>query len=416
MEMSIGSRLKHAWNAFITNRDPTRYIQSLGPGFSSRPDRPRLSRGNERTIVTSIYNRIALDVAAISIKHCRLDDNGRYVSEVNSGLNNCLNLEANIDQTGRAFIQDVVLSMFDEGCVAIVPVDTTLNPKDTNSYDIQTMRTGKIVEWYKHDVKVRIYNDQIGEKQEIILPKNQVAIIENPLYAVINEPNATMQRLIKKLRLLDVSDERTLSGKLDLIIQLPYSTRTDVKKEQAERRRETLESQLVDSKYGIAYADVTEKIIQLNRSVENNLMSQIEYLINQLYSQLGLTQSVMDGTADEKTMLNYNNRTIEPIIAAIVDEMKRKFLTKTARTQGQSIMYFKDPFKLVPVNDIAEIADKFTRNEIMTSNEIRQIVGMKPSSDPKADELVNSNISQPEQRLDGELNKELEEGGDGQNG
>lgn len=416
MEMSIGSRLKHAWNAFITNRDPTRYIQSLGPGFSSRPDRPRLSRGNERTIVTSIYNRIALDVAGISIKHCRLDDNGRYVSEVNSGLNNCLNLEANIDQTGRAFIQDVVLSMFDEGCVAIVPVDTTLNPKDTNSYDIQTMRTGKIVEWYKHDIKVRIYNDQIGEKQEIILPKNQVAIVENPLYAVINEPNATMQRLIKKLRLLDVSDERTLSGKLDLIIQLPYSTRTDVKKEQAERRREALESQLVDSKYGIAYADATEKIIQLNRSVENNLMSQIEYLTNQLHSQLGLTQSVMDGTADEKTMLNYNNRTIEPIIAAIVDEMKRKFLTKTARTKGQSIMYFKDPFKLVPVNDIAEIADKFTRNEIMTSNEIRQIVGMKPSSDPKADELVNSNISQPKQRLDGELNKDLEEGGDGQNG
>lgn len=416
MEMSIGSRLKHAWNAFITNRDPTRYIQSLGPGFSSRPDRPRLSRGNERTIVTSIYNRIALDVAGISIKHCRLDDNGRYVSEVNSGLNNCLNLEANIDQTGRAFIQDVVLSMFDEGCVAIVPVDTTLNPKDTNSYDIQTMRTGKIVEWYKHDIKVRIYNDKIGEKQEIILPKNQVAIVENPLYAVINEPNATMQRLIKKLRLLDVSDERTLSGKLDLIIQLPYSTRTDVKKEQAERRREALESQLVDSKYGIAYADATEKIVQLNRSVENNLMSQIEYLTNQLYSQLGLTQSVMDGTADEKTMLNYNNRTIETIIAAIVDEMKRKFLTKTARTKGQSIMYFKDPFKLVPVNDIAEIADKFTRNEIMTSNEIRQIVGMKPSSDPKADELVNSNISQPEQRLDGELNKDLEEGGDGQNG
>lgn len=416
MEMSIGSRLKHAWNAFIMNRDPTRYIQSLGPGFSSRPDRPRLSRGNERTIVTSIYNRMALDVAGISIKHCRLDDNGRYVSEVNSGLNNCLNLEANIDQTGRAFIQDVVLSMFDEGCVAIVPVDTTLNPKDTNSYDIQTMRTGKIVEWYKHDIKVQIYNDQIGEKQEIILPKNQVAIVENPLYAVINEPNATMQRLIKKLRLLDVSDERTLSGKLDLIIQLPYSTRTDVKKEQAERRREALESQLVDSKYGIAYADATEKIVQLNRSVENNLMSQIEYLTNQLYSQLGLTQSVMDGTADEKTMLNYNNRTIEPIIAAIVDEMKRKFLTKTARTKGQSIMYFKDPFKLVPVNDIAEIADKFTRNEIMTSNEIRQIVGMKPSSDPKADELVNSNISQPEQRLDGELNKDLEEGGDGQNG
>lgn len=414
--MSIGSRLKHAWNAFITNRDPTRYIQSLGPGFSSRPDRPRLSRGNERTIVTSIYNRIALDVAAISIKHCRLDDNGRYISEVNSGLNNCLNLEANIDQTGRAFIQDVVFSMFDEGCVAIVPVDTTLNPKDTNSYDIQTMRTGKIVEWYKHDIKVQIYNDKIGEKQEIILPKNQVAIVENPLYAVINEPNATMQRLIKKLRLLDVSDERTLSGKLDLIIQLPYSTRTDVKKEQAERRREALESQLVDSKYGIAYADATEKIVQLNRSVENNLMSQIEYLTNQLYSQLGLTQSVMDGTADEKTMLNYNNRTIETIIAAIVDEMKRKFLTKTARTKGQSIMYFKDPFKLVPVNDIAEIADKFTRNEIMTSNEIRQIVGMKPSSDPKADELVNSNISQPEQRLDGELNKDLEEGGDGQNG
>ena len=420
MELTIGTRLKHAWNAF-TNRDPTRYYQTIGAGYSSRPDRPRLSRGNERSIVTSIFNRIALDVAGISIKHCRMDDNGRYVSDVDSGLNSCLNLEANIDQTGRSFIQDVVMSMLDEGCVAIVPVDTTLDPKVTSSYDILSMRTGKIVEWYPEHVKVRLYNDRIGEKKDVLLPKKQVAIIENPLYAVVNEPNSTMQRLIRKLRLLDVTDEQTASGKLDLIIQLPYVVKTEARREQADRRRKDIETQLAEGKYGIAYTDGTEKITQLNRSVENNLMSQIEYLTNMVYSQLGITQTVMDGTADEKTMLNYNNRTIEPIISSIVDEMKRKFLTKTARSQNQSIAYFKDPFKLVPVNDIAEIADKFTRNEIMTSNEIRQIVGMKPSDDPKADKLINSNISQPNgdsttMDPNGEMVEDYEEGGEIQNG
>ena len=417
MEINIGARLKHAWNAF-TNRDPTRIYQSVGPGYPLRPDRPRLSRGNERSIVTSIFNRIALDVASIDIKHCRMDENGRYVEDVNSGLNNCLNLEANIDQTGRSFIQDVVMSMLDEGCVAIVPVDTTLDPKVTSSYDILSMRTGKIIEWHPNHVKIRLYNDSTGEKEDVLLQKKQVAIIENPLYAVVNEPNSTMQRLIRKLRLLDVTDEQTASGKLDLIIQLPYVIKTDARREQAERRRKEIESQLAEGKYGIAYADGTEKITQLNRSVENNLMKQIEYLTDMVYSQLGITKSVMDGTADEKTMLNYNNRTIEPIIASIVDEMKRKFLTKTARSQLQSIEYFKDPFKLVPVNDIAEIADKFTRNEIMTSNEIRQIVGMKPSSDPKADKLVNSNISQPEEEQDpnGEQIENYEEGGENQNG
>ena len=417
MEINIGTRLKHAWNAF-TNRDPTRIYQSVGPGYPLRPDRPRLSRGNERSIVTSIFNRIALDVASIDIKHCRMDENGRYVEDVNSGLNNCLNLEANIDQTGRSFIQDVVMSMLDEGCVAIVPVDTTLDPKVTSSYDILSMRTGKIIEWHPNHVKIRLYNDSTGEKEDVLLQKKQVAIIENPLYAVVNEPNSTMQRLIRKLRLLDVTDEQTASGKLDLIIQLPYVIKTDARREQAERRRKEIESQLAEGKYGIAYADGTEKITQLNRSVENNLMKQIEYLTDMVYSQLGITKSVMDGTADEKTMLNYNNRTIEPIIASIVDEMKRKFLTKTARSQLQSIEYFKDPFKLVPVNDIAEIADKFTRNEIMTSNEIRQIVGMKPSSDPKADKLVNSNISQPEEEQDpnGEQIENYEEGGENQNG
>ena len=397
MDLTIGSRLKNAWNAF-TNRDPTRGYQSVGPSYSRRPDRPRLSRGNERSIVTSIFNRIALDVASVGIKHCRLDENGRYIEDIKSGLNECLNLEANIDQTGRAFIQDIVMSMLDEGCVAIVPVDTTADPKFTSSYDILSMRTGKIIEWYPAHVKVRIYNDRTGEKEDIMLPKKQVAIVENPLYAVVNESNSTMQRLIRKLRLLDVTDEQTASGKLDLIIQLPYVVKTDARREQAERRRKDIESQLAEGKYGIAYTDGTEKVTQLNRSIENNLMKQIEYLTNMAYSQLGITQAVMDGTADEKTMLNYNNRTIEPIISAIVDEMKRKFLSKTARSQLQTITYFKDPFKLVPVNDIAEIADKFTRNEIMTSNEIRQVIGMKPSDDPKADQLVNSNIAQPEEQ------------------
>ena len=417
MEVTIGTRLKHAWNAF-TNRDPTQIYQSVGPGYSSRPDRPRLSRGNERSIVTSIFNRIALDVASVNIKHCKLDKNGRYLEDIDSKMNTCLSLEANIDQTGRAFIQDVVMSMLDEGCVAIVPVDTTFNPKVTDSYDIASMRTAKILDWYPAHVRVRIYNDQTGEKEDLLLPKKQVAIIENPLYAVVNEPNSTMQRLIRKLSLLDVTDEQTASGKLDLIIQLPYVVKTEARREQAEKRRKDIESQLAEGKYGIAYTDGTEKITQLNRSVENNLMKQIEYLTNMVYSQLGMTQAVMDVIVDEKTMLNYNNRTIEPIVSAIVDEMKRKFLTKTARSQSQTIMYFKDPFKLVPVNDIAEIADKFTRNEIMTSNEIRQIVGMKPSNDPKADELINSNISHPNEGTNPSVvnTTNNEEGGENQNG
>ena len=417
MEISFGNRLRHAWNAFFS-RDPTYIYRDVGPSYGYRPDRPRLSRGNERTILTSIYNRIALDVAAISIKHCRLDDNGRFVDEIDSGLNNCLTLEANLDQTGRAFIQDVVMSMLDEGCVAIVPVDTTLDPKVTQSYDILSMRTGKVLEWFPQHVNVRVYNDRTGNKEDIIVPKSMVAIIENPLFAVINEPNSTAQRLKRKLSLLDVTDEQTASGKLDLIIQLPYVIKTPARRQQAEERRKEIEMQLSSSKYGIAYTDGTERITQLNRSVENNLLKQIEYWQNMLYSQLGMTQAVMDGTADEKTMLNYFNRTIEPIVSAIVDEMKRKFLSKTARSQSQSITFFNDPFKLVPVNDMAEIADKFTRNEILTSNEIRQIVGLKPSSDPKADQLVNSNISQPTdgQENPAEVTEQINEEGEIQNG
>lgn len=416
MSLNLSTRLAHAWNAF-TSRDPTKYIIT-GPGYSSRPDRPRLSRGNEKSIATSIFNRIALDVSSVNIKHCRLDKNGRYVEDIDSGLNNCLNLEANKDQTGRAFIQDAVLSMLDEGCVALVPVETTIDPKSSNSYQIDSMRTGKITEWYPDMVRVRLYNDRTGEKEEILLPKNQVAIIENPLYAVVNEYNSTMQRLIRKLSLLDVTDEQTASGKLDLIIQLPYVIKTETRREQAERRRKDIIDQLAGSQYGIAYTDGTEKITQLNRSLENNLLKQVEYLTNMVYSQLGITQSVLDGTADEKTMLNYMNRTVEPIISAIVDELKRKFLTKTARSQLQSIVYFRDPFRLVPVNDIAEIADKFTRNEIMTSNEIRQIVGMQPSKDPKADKLVNSNISQAKQDMSqtSSATETYEEGGYSQNG
>lgn len=393
MGMSFGSRLKHAWNAF-TGTDYTTY-QDVGPGYSSRPDRIRLTRGNERSIITSVYNRIALDVAALNVKHIRLDENGRFLSVIQDGLNTCLTVEANIDQTARAFIQDIVVSMLDEGCVAIVPVDTTYDPSVTGSYDIQTMRVGKILDWYPQHVRVRLYNEQTGTKENILVPKSTVAIVENPMYAVVNEPNSTMQRLIRKLNLLDVIDEQSGSGKLDLIIQLPYVIKTEARRQQAENRRKDIEAQLSGTKYGIAYADGTERITQLNRSVNNNLMSQIEYLTSMLYSQLGITQSILDGTADEKTMLNYNNRTIEPIISAIVDEMKRKFLTKTARSQSQSISFFRDPFKLVPVNDIAEIADKFTRNEIMTSNEIRQVIGMKPSDDPRADELRNKNLSSP---------------------
>lgn len=392
--MGIGDRLQHAWNAFFYNDNTYVNPQNLG-GFSTfRPDRVHFSRGVEKSIVTSVYNRIALDATSIAIKHVRLDDNGRFLEEMDSGLQNCLNVEANIDQTGRAFLQDVVMSMLDEGCVAIVPVDTTIDPAKSGSYEINTLRTGKILEWYPAHVRVRVYNDRKGIYEEVTLPKSMVGVIENPLYAVINEPNSTMQRLIRKLSLLDVVDEQTSSGKLDLIIQLPYVIKTDARKKQADERRKDIEMQLAGSKYGIAYTDGTEKITQLNRPAENNLMKQVEYLTDMLYSQLGLTQSIMDGSANDKTMLNYYNRTIEPILAAIVDEIKRKFLTKTARTQGQTIMYFRDPFKLVPVNDIAEIADKFTRNEIMTSNEIRQIVGMKPADDPSADELRNKNLNQ----------------------
>lgn len=394
MELNLITRLKHSWNAFM-NRDPTYNYQDTGPGYSYRPDRPRLTRGNERTIVTSIYNRIALDVATININHCRVDKDGRFVESIDSSLNKCLNLEANLDQTGRAFIQDVVMSMLDEGSVAIVPVDTDIDPEN-NSFRIETMRTGKIVEWYPYHVKVSVYNEKSGRREDITCPKSTVAIIENPLFAVINEPNSTMQRLMRKLSLLDAADERTSTGKLDMIIQLPYVIKSEARRKEAERRRKELENQLTDSVYGIGYIDGTERITQLNRSLDNNLMKQIEYLTNMLYSQLGITQTILDGTADEQTLLNYHSRTIEPIVSAIVDEMKRKFLTKTARSQLQTITFFRDPFKLVPINNIAEIADKFTRNEIMTSNEIRQVIGMKPSDDPKADQLINSNLNQPD--------------------
>ena len=392
--MGIKDRLQHAWNAFA-NKDPTYGSYGGYGGYSYRPDRPRFSRGNERSIVTAVLNKISIDCAAINIEHVRLDDNNRFDEVMNTGLNKCLTLEANIDQTGRAFIQDAVMSLMDEGCIAIVPVETTLNPNISGGFDITNMRVGKVLEWYPDKVSIRVYNEKTGQKQDIVMPKNTVSIVENPLYAVMNEPNSTMQRLIRKLNILDAIDEQSGSGKLDLIIQLPYLVRSQQRRQQAEERRKAIEDQLSNSKYGVAYTDGTEHVTQLNRSVENNLMSQIEYLTSMLYSQLGITQSVMDGTADDKTMLNYYNRTIEPILSAIVDEMKRKFLTKTARSQKQSIVFFRDPFRLVPVADLAEIADKMTRNEIMSSNEIRQIVGMKPSDDPKADELRNKNLSEP---------------------
>lgn len=392
--MALLDRFQNAWNAF-RNKDPSNgsYF-SYGESSSIRPDRPRPIRGSERSIINSIINRISIDASSIDIKHVRLDENQRYTEDVNSGLNNCLTLEANLDQTSRAFFQDVVTSMLDEGCVAVIPVDTSIDPRNTDSYDILSLRTGKILEWYPRHVRVQVYNERTGRKEEIVVEKRTTAIIENPMYSVMNEYNSTMQRLIRKLALLDITDESTASGKMDLIIQLPYTIKTETRKAQAESRKKDIEMQLATSKYGIAYIDSTEKITQLNRSVENNLMKHVEYLTSMLYSQLGLTAEVMNGTADEQTMLNYNNRTIEPILSAIVDEFKRKFLTKTARTQSQSIEFFRDPFRLVPVNNIAEIADKFTRNEIMTSNEIRQIVGMKPSKDPKADELRNKNLSQ----------------------
>lgn len=400
-EETLLSRLKHGWNAFM-NKDPTPHFQSTGISYSYRPDRARFSRGNERSLVTSIYNRIAMDCAGIEIRHVKLDENDRYLETVKSGLNECLNIEANLDQTGRSFRQDIYMSLLDEGAIAIVPVDrikrrihTTFGPIVTGSYDIQSMRVGKILEWYPQQIKVRLYNDKTGKKEDIILPKSMVCIIENPLYAVINEPNSTMQRLVRKLNLLDAIDEQSGSGKLDMIIQLPYTIKSETRRQQVEQRRKDIENQLRDSKYGIAYIDGTEHVTQLNRSLENNLMKQIEYLTSMLYGQLGLNQTVLDGTANEETMLNYYDRTIEPIVSAVVDEMKRKYLTKTARSRFQSIMYFRSQFKLVPTKDLAELADKMTRNEIMTSNEFRQILGMKPSDDPKADQLINSNISQP---------------------
>ncbi|MBP5729419.1 MAG: phage portal protein [Clostridia bacterium] len=402
---SIRQRLQHAWNAFRNNRDPTDDIGAVyknpdpvtvGYASSTRPDRLRLTRGKERSIVTAIYNRIAVDTAAVKIQHVRTNENGRYKETIRSGLNECLTLDANTDQTGRQLIQDAVMSMFDEGCVALVPVDTDINPTQTGGYDILSIRTAKVTQWYPDAVRVLVYNERKGIKEEIVLPKKMVAIIENPFYAVMNEPSSTLQRLLRKLILKDLIDESTGANKLDMIVQLPYTIKTDTRMAEAEKRKKKIEEQLTDSKFGIAYIDATEKITQLNRPLENNLLDQIRDLTNQLYGQLGLTAEIINGTADEKAMLNYYNRTIEPVLAALCDEMRRKFLTKTGRTQGQSIMYFQDHFKLVPVNNIADIADKFTRNEIMTANEIRSVIGMMPSDDPKADELRNSNMPQPE--------------------
>lgn len=416
--MGLMNRIKHGWNAFVNNRDPTYSNQHIGESSYYRPDRVRFSRGNERTIVTSIYNKIALDVSNIDIRHVKLDKDDRFIDYVKSGLDECLTTEANLDQTGRAFKQDVVMSMFDEGCVVLVPTDTSVSPVSTGSYEIDSMRTGKVTAWYPDKVTIKLYNERTGKKEEVTLPKRMVAIIENPFYAVMNEPNSTLQRLIRKLNLLDAIDEQSGSGKLDLLIQLPYTVKTDLKRQQAETRRQDIEKQLTGSKYGIAYIDSTEHVTQLNRPVENNLMKQIEFLTSTLYGQLGITPSILDGSADEKTMLNYMNRTILPIVTAIVDEMKRKFLTKTARSQKQSIMYFRDPFGLVPVSELAEATDKFTRNEVMTSNEIRQRIGLKPSSDPKADQLINSNISQSaaEVKKTSEVTEETNEGGKDQNG
>lgn len=393
------TRLQHAWNAFF-GRDAPSSRQDYGPAYGYRPDRRLLRRSSDRSIATAIYNRIAMDVASVSIRHVKVDDNGRFTEELQSGLNNCLTLDANIDQTGRAFIHDVVLSMLDEGCIAIVPVDTTLDPRVTGSYDIQTVRVGKIINWYPEYIRVELYNQKTGRREEVTLPKKICAIIENPLYAVINEPNSTMQRLIRKLNLMDSLDEQASAGKLDLIIQLPYVIKTDQRRAQAEKRRKDIEQQLSGSKYGIAYTDGTEKITQLNRSLENNLLSQIEFLTNQLYNQIGLTEDVFKGTANEQAMLNYSNRTIEPILSAICDEMTRKFITKTARTQGQRIKFFNEPFKLVPVEKLADIADKFTRNEILSPNEIRGIVGFRPVDDQRADELRNRNINENSNQQD----------------
>lgn len=396
MQIPVGSRLKHAWNAFL-NRDPTSPydFNVIGRSSNTKPDRTRLRYSNERSIIASIYNRIAIDVAALSFQHVRLDQNGRYLETISSNLNECLTVEANIDQTARALMLDAALSLFDEGCIAIVPIDTSINPSISGSYDIFSIRVGKILEWFPNHVRVELYNDRKGVKEQVLLEKKVVAIIENPLYTVMNEPNSIAKRLIRKLNLLDAIDEQSGSGKLDIIIQLPYSIKTQARKEQAEIRRLDMEEQLKGSKYGIAYSDATEKITQLNRPAENNLMAQITYLTSMLYSQLGISDAVFNGTADERTMLNYYNRTIEPVSSAIADELRRKFLTKTARTQLQTIMFFRDSFKLVPVADLAEAADKFTRNEILSSNEFRSIIGYKPSDDPRAEELRNKNLNDP---------------------
>ena len=397
----FSERLQHAWNAF-NNKDPTPPVFSPNVYYSGsyiNPSKRRLSIGNERSIVNSIFNRIAADVAAVDIRHVKLDENGRYLETIDDGLNNCLSVEANIDQTGRAFIQDAVMSMFDEGVVALVPIDTTLNPNITGSYDILSMRTAKIKEWMPKHVRVDVYNEETGRRQEIVVPKKTVAIIENPFYSIMNEPNSTLQRLIRKLNMLDAIDEQSSAGKLDLIIQLPYVIKTDARKQQAEQRRKDIEMQLAGSKYGIAYTDGTERITQLNRSVDNNLMKQVEYLTETLMGQLGITNEILNGTANEETMLNYNNRIVAVILTALVEAMRRVFLTKTARTQRQSILFFQDPFKLVPVSSIADIADKLTRNEILSSNEVRGIIGFKPSKDPKADELRNKNINKSNEEV-----------------
>lgn len=392
--MALKDKFQRAWNAFF-NKDPTEeyeYKGDLGIQTYIRPDRPRFTRGNEKTIVTAVYNRIAMDVADINIKHVLTDDAGKYLEDIHSGLDDCFNLEANIDQTGRAFVQDIIMSMMDEGVVAVVPVDTVGDPYLTTSYDIKTMRTGKIVGWYPQHVKVSVYNDRTGKREELVLPKKMVGIIENPLYAIINEPNSTMQRLIRKLSFLDAVDEQSSSGKLDLIIQLPYTIKSEARQKQADSRRTAIEEQLAGTKYGIAYIDGTEKVVQLNRPLENNLLSQIQYLTSMLYSQLGISEEILNGTADEKTMTNYYSRVIEPLVASIVNEAKRKFLTKNARTRNQSIMFFRDPFKLVPVTEVATIADSFTRNEILSPNEVRQIIGRKPDANAASDELRNRNM------------------------
>ena len=427
MEINIGSRVKRAWNAFLNRDPPSDKNYSYYGGYSYRPFYDRKGRAIDKTIITAILSRIAVDASSITIQHVKLDENGRYDETVNSDLNACFNLSANIDQTGRAFIQDIVLSMLEEGVVAVVPVDTDLNPMTTDSYKIYSMRVGTIMEWFPNHVRVRLYNDRTGEKEEITLPKRMVAIVTNPFYAVMNEPNGTMQRLIRKLNLLDAVDEQSSSGKLDLIIQLPYVIKNDLRRQQAEERRKQIEDQLTGSKYGIAYTDGTEQITQLNRSLDNNLLAQVEYLTNMAYSQLTITQEIMNGTADETAMTNYYSRTIEPIVSAIVDEFKRKFLTKTARSQNQSIVFFRDPFKLVPIGTVADMADKFTRNEIMSSNEFRQVIGLKPSKDPAADELRNKNLNQTpgqeeamaagKEAVKSELDETNEEGGqENQNG